>query len=95
MPPPAECLQPKVEALKKQCHQQKCKRCGSVIPIDRNHHFCADCVALRKEEKKKTPNPKICIICGELFIQTFNNQKCCSAECSALNKKQYNANRSK
>lgn len=95
MPPPAEWLRPLVEDLKKQCHHQHCKRCGVVIPIDRNHRYCPECEALRKEEKKKIPKQKICIICGKLFHPTFNNQKCCSAECSAINKKQYIINRSK
>lgn len=95
MPPPAEWLQPLVEELKKQCYQQHCKRCGVVIPIDRSHHYCAACVALIKEEKKKTPKPKNCIICGQLFTPAFNNHKCCSPQCSAINKKQYYTNRSK
>jgi hypothetical protein len=102
MPPPVEWLQPMIEDLKKQCHHQKCKQCGAVIPISKNHLYCADCDALRKAEKearkqkrKQTPKPKTCIICGVSFAPTARNQKCCSAECSVINKRQYNAKRSK
>lgn len=62
----------------------RCNTCGEIVTRSmsmlrkRKRIICPECAGMRD---------RVCVICGMIFTASQYRQVCCSAECSALNRK--------